>query len=493
MNVVDDVFDSSSNAMRSSSSTVAFKDVFTDNLPTAPRRIDSLSRSQWKQLGLLTLCFTLAMSSVTLVMSEAPLVVKVAGGSDSLAPISLAMFEIGKSFVVLFSAGAIIRYGRKKVFYIGSLLGLASTIFGILGVMNSNPYLILLWTSCAGAFTGIAYGYRFAAIETSPAKREFACTLCLSGGIMAAIVGPIGAEWGKHWFEQVYIGTYVLNIAFVGMNMIVIYFLEFPEDSGSDLLQDTTSTMTSRGSIDDRDITFDNDKDIESGKCEGKDATEVISLKVQDIIFDKAFFYASSISLMSWVCMNLPLSVVGIAMHQAEPALTHELQTVAFIAHFLGMFLPGLGTGRLIQIIGVYNVSFVAVATYLVAAVMNMFVASGGATIWIVGQFLVGAAWNLGFSAATIMISTVRISGFPENQKEHATKVQSYSEFVSFFGGGAVTISAGYIFDTDGDLSGWRFLNVIELLFVGIMLMVVAAARLHYGGVHKNLPSKATK
>jgi MFS family permease len=168
-----------------------------------------LTKSQWIQLLLLSLCFTLAFSSVTLVMSEAPLIVVNTGGQSQIAPISIAMFEIGKSFVVLPMQKIISKFGRKVIFLVGTILGLISSLVGLLGVLYLQPSLIIVSTLTCGFATGIAYGYRYAAIDVAANEREFAVTLCLSGGIIAAVVGPIGAIKSIHWFDIPYLGSYV--------------------------------------------------------------------------------------------------------------------------------------------------------------------------------------------------------------------------------------------------------------------------------------------
>jgi len=187
--------------------------------------LPTLKQDQWVQLLLLCLCFTLAFSSVTLVMSEAPLIVVYTGGATDIAPISIAMFEIGKSFVVLPVHRVIAKYGRKAVFIVGGFMGILSSVFGLLGVLYLQPSLILCSTLITGFATGIAYGYRYAAIDVSPNDREFAVTLCLSGGILAAIIGPVGAIKSIYWFETPYVGSYVMNFAFNTALLVTIFFL----------------------------------------------------------------------------------------------------------------------------------------------------------------------------------------------------------------------------------------------------------------------------
>ena len=133
--------------------------------PKKHKCFPSLSNFQWTQLFLLSTSYSMAFASVTLIFSKAPLIVQSTGGSVSIGPISIALFEFGKSIVVLPVGQAIRRLGRKMVFLFGGCFGLLSSVFGILGVIFAFPHLIFLSTFFTGTSTGIAYGYRFAAIE----------------------------------------------------------------------------------------------------------------------------------------------------------------------------------------------------------------------------------------------------------------------------------------------------------------------------------------
>eukprot|EP00555_Chaetoceros_dichaeta_P003782 CAMPEP_0198249434 /NCGR_PEP_ID=MMETSP1447-20131203/971_1 /TAXON_ID=420782 /ORGANISM="Chaetoceros dichaeta, Strain CCMP1751" /LENGTH=197 /DNA_ID=CAMNT_0043934069 /DNA_START=113 /DNA_END=706 /DNA_ORIENTATION=+ len=175
---------------------------------------------------------------------------------------------------------------------------------------------------------------------------------------------------------------------------------------------------------------------------------------------------------MAWVCMSIPLSTVGLVLNQLDPPLSDRAVEATFIAHFLGMFLPGLGTGKFIQKFGFRAAGLVSIALYIFATVLNIFAQPGEPVLWIIGQFFVGMAWNLGFTSATVMLST----SCPPDDRELACRTQSYSDFVSFLGGGIITISAGYMLDSnhvDNILEGWQLLNYIQFLFIGIMLAVI--------------------
>ena len=132
--------------------------------------------------------------------------------------------------------------------------------------------------------------------------------------------------------------------------------------------------------------------------------------------------------------MSLPLSLVGLAMSDAV----------------LHCALPGDVSAGIFQwethvkAIGYAAVGLLSTLVYAIAGVCNIFVSATDRALWIVGQFLVGVAWNLGFSTSSVMISTCTLPG----QVKLGAKIQAYSDFISFLCGGLITISAGFIYDT---------------------------------------------
>ena len=202
-----------------------------------------------------------------------------------------------------------------------------------------------------------------------------------------------------------------------------------------------------------------------------KDEQQHSTFTLSNLLRNRTFIYGCLASTMSWVCMNFPMSLVGVAME--DMLLDDKYTVMAFTAHFMGMFLPGFGTSRLIEMFGFTCVSLLSVASFSLSTVLNLLAEGDSASLWIVGQFFTGLGWNLGFSAATVMVSTC----CPPEDRKNATVVQAYNDFISFFFGGIITISTGYIYESrGGGIDGWRFLNYILILFIGIHLVNVLAA-----------------
>lgn len=216
---------------------------------------------------------------------------------------------------------------------------------------------------------------------------------------------------------------------------------------------------------------------------EDADTSIIMGMKV--IFSNRAFIYGTLMATSVWVCMSLPLSVVGLAMSNA--GISNDYILGAFITHFLGMFLPGFISGKLMLALGYAAVGLFSTFAYTIGGICNIFASSNDPTLWIIGQFFVGVAWNLGFSTSSVMISTCTMPG----QVKLAAKTQSYSDFISFFCGGLITISAGFMYehnikmgleDSMVGIDGWRMLNYISFLFIGIMLVCIIVMWYDGGG-----------
>ena len=236
----------------------------------------------------------------------------------------------------------------------------------------------------------------------------------------------------------------------------------------------------------------------EKQEVEDSNTSFVGSIKL--IFSNRAFIYGTLMATSVWICMSLPLSVVGLAMSDA--GISDDYILASFIVHFLGMFLPGFFSGKLMLAIGYAAVGLLSTLFYAIAGVCNIFVSANDPALWIVGQFLVGVAWNLGFSTSSVMISTCTVPG----QMKLGAKIQAYSDFISFLCGGLITISAGFIYDTGSsmmstidldessasmDIDGWRKLNYWSFLFIGIMLISIIV--MYYDGGGSSSESKEEK
>ena len=180
----------------------------------APERAAPNTMGEIQNLVLLALCWACTLSSSTLLTSIGPLTAEQVGAPESLAPLAVACFLFGAAITYakkrsnpglsgllsgllltrwglalhrsVPSAWIFRRCGRRGGFLLGSALIVASGGAGAAGLWLGELWLIYGATLLAGLGQGFGQFYRFAAMEVCPpARKPFAVTLVLSGGVLA--------------------------------------------------------------------------------------------------------------------------------------------------------------------------------------------------------------------------------------------------------------------------------------------------------------------
>ena len=134
-----------------------------------------------------------------------------AGNEPFLATLPLAM-----SFVLLMVASAPVsflleRIGWKSGFGVGALAGMVGCLLSALAMVEQSFILFCIALSILGVATAIGNYYRFAAAETQPPERRAtAVSTVLTGGIAAAILGPLLAVKGSDLFVYSFAGSYLI-------------------------------------------------------------------------------------------------------------------------------------------------------------------------------------------------------------------------------------------------------------------------------------------
>jgi MFS family permease len=90
------------------------------------------------------------------------------------------------------------KVGRRNGFLCGTLLGILGGIIAAIGIVYSSLYLLALGTFFVGAYQSFAQFYRFAASEVADeAFRSRTISFVMAGGVVAALIGPVLARFGR--------------------------------------------------------------------------------------------------------------------------------------------------------------------------------------------------------------------------------------------------------------------------------------------------------
>jgi len=179
----------------------------------------------------------------------------------------------------------------------------------------------------------------------------------------------------------------------------------------------------------------------------------------KELILQPRFLQAVVATAFAYAMMSLLMTATPISMHiNGEFSLDETKIVIQW--HIIGMFLPSLITGRLIQkyghsIIMYFGVTFFAICI-LVSYLDQTFLH------YVIALILLGLGWNFLFvSGTSLLVITYR--------SEEKYKAQGYNDFTVFSTQAVAALSAGFFLN----IISWQTLNLICLPFLAIIALTI--------------------
>jgi MFS family permease len=423
-----------------------------------PTQHDILSSQERWNISLLLLAWACNVADISLVVGASAAVIKNVGGDSSLAPFGTGAFFVGMALVSLTCTHWIFdKWGRKIGFWAGNAFGVFGSILGMVAIIIQSPLLVILSSVPLGAGAGVGLYLRFAAVEVVPKSFSAkAITWVLTGGCLAAFAGPEAGQACKDIFgdDLQYLGVFLVAGIFYLAQGVLLSFVTFQVSESNS----KAGRVKRRSSI----ITMD-----------APIAPVANNQELWGLLRRKRFFVPMTITALSWAIIRMPSSILGVAM--TESGYTSRQALTVMELHFLGMYIPGFWSGRVIARYGARATCLVSIVISIMCIGINIACQENSSTFssiqWTLGMFGLGIAWNFSYSASTVWC-TVAYTDFPHLK----SKMQAANEFGSFLLSGSVLFSAGYLFEAGGSgLSGWRTMQyftsgLIVLFFILVVL-----------------------
>lgn len=384
------------------------------------------------------LAFSLALFTTgnALVLSVAVLVGEQLAKDPIYSTVPLLSQYIGIISATLPMAHFMMKYSRKAGFIIGNIGGLIGALLSIAGIYYHNLMLFSFGTYFTGVAIGTAQQYRFAALEETPVSMHAkAIGLVMSGGIVAAVIGPTLAVTTRQFFaDYPFIGPFTA--------LSIIYILAFG------LLLKIPLKKIIKTKI----------------QTEEKPRSYPL-LYSQPLLFLVTIVSALGYGIVVYMVGAIPLSMKQNGF---------EFATIAFVfqCHILGMFAPSFITGQLIHRFGIKIFFFTAILLLIIAFGVNL---QGNSFYhYLISFVLIGISWDLNLISSTHLLSKTYLS-------HERAKVQGTNDFLIFFFGGLGSIAGGLAFY----LIGWQHTNIIGITVAVMILLATIKLR-------KHLPSTST-
>ena len=375
----------------------------------------------------LALAQALLTTGNILLVAVSALIGKQLASHPALVTAPVASQFLGLILATLPAAFLMQKLGRKKVFVIGNVFGIIGALVAIQALLSASLLLFTLGIFLTGIAIGIAQQYRFAALDECHAESHAkAISVVMSGGVLAAFIGPNLAIWSQNWFSQnVYVGAFVgLAVVYV---LAVLLFVCLPWKS---------HTLTKQASAEVR--------------------------TYRELWQQPLFVAAIASGAIGYGVMVFLMTATPLAMHHHDYAFPDIAVVIQW--HVLGMFVPSFFTGHLIKKHGLKPIIMLGCTLLIISALINLF---GQSYVhFFTSLVLLGIGWNFTFIGATQLVSLTY-------RPQEKGKVQGMNDFLVFTTAAIASLFAGQTVET----IGWIWVNLISLPLIVVAMLLIAKTR----------------
>ena len=339
-------------------------------------------------------------------------------GHKALATMPAALVIVGTAIATMPASMLMRVTGRRLGFMIGAGIGALAGVMVLLAIVRNNFWLLCAATLTYGVYAAFGQYYRFAAADTAPQDfRSKAISLVLTGGVVAAFVGPYLAKSGQNLVTAEFMGSYLFLIGLTVLTALVLIFLDIPNLTPSE--------------------------------------RAAAQRPLSRIMMQPVFIAATLAATMGQGVMNLLMTAIPIAMLEADFQFTDTAFVISW--HSFGMFGPGFVTGSLIKRFGEVRIILTGVVLQIVC--IGVALSGEGVVEFWLAMLLLGVGWNFAFTGGTSLLTTAH------NPAERA-KTQGAMSFINYAFVAVVSLSSGALLH----FFGWEWVNLSS-----IPLLVVAA------------------
>ena len=387
--------------------------------------------SSRRNVLLLAVGLAMSMTGTTMVITASALAGKFLASDQRLSTLPVAMQFVLTMVSTVPASFLMQRLGRRFGFILGQGIGAGSALVSAYALYIGSFPLFVASSALFGIHNAVWQYYRFAAAESaSPAFKARAISLVMSGGIVAALIGPQLAKVTVDAMSPVpFVGIYVTIATIALLTIVVLAWIHIPRPSAAE-------------------------------RAKGGRPLGVIARQ-------PAFIVAVLSAMMGYGIMTLVMTATPLAMLACD----HSFGDAAFVIqwHVLGMFAPSFFTGDLIRRFGALSVITAGGLALLGCVVINL----AGVELWNfwVALVLLGIGWNFMFIGGTALLTDTYLP-------EEKAKIQSFNDFMVFGMVAVASLSSGVLQQT----IGWQAVNtgivpLVTLALAGTLWLVLRRRR----------------
>ena len=348
--------------------------------------------------------------------------------NKAFATLPLSMMVVAVAATTIPATMLMRKIGRRKGFALASMSSVVGLCIAVYALNVSSFPIFIFAVMIFGINMAFTQQYRYFAAESVETKYvPRAISLVLVGSIGAAFVGKELATRGQFWVEGIQFAGTMLVLAGMFALQALLFFAMSPAREHDD------------GSV------------------------QQSERPLGEIVCQPVFMVAVLGATAGFGLMTLVMTATPLSMH-VNDGFTLEQTATVIQAHVLGMYVPSLVAGFLIERIGVTRMMFIGALGLIAACIAGL----QGQTVlhywW--ALVLLGVGWNFLYVGGTTMLT------YTYSMAERF-RAQAVNEFLVFGTSATASLLAGTVMF----FYGWGTLMLIPLPILIIICVALIAVR----------------
>ncbi|MGN6231342.1 MAG: MFS transporter [Trinickia sp.] len=360
---------------------------------------------------ILALCQALYTSSVSIDLTLTGLVGYTLADDKALATLPFSLITVAAALTTIFASFLMARIGRRAGFALGAAVGAAGGAISVHAIFIHSFWLFCCGTATVGVFQAFAQYYRLAAadaVETHAKSR--AISTVLTGGVVAAVLGPALAAWSRDWLAPVtFAGSYAL-VTLLGLASMALVLAGY-RNAGPAAAANASAGAPAKAS-----------------------ASEPGARPLLQIIRQPIFMAALANNAIGYMVMMFVMTATPIAAVACGHTIGDGARIIEW--HLVGMYAPSFFTARLIARFGVLRI--VGAGIVLSAACGAIALSSTDLPHFYAALACLGVGWNFMFVGGTTLLAQ-------SYRPSERAKTQATSEFTTFACTALASLTAGQL------------------------------------------------
>ncbi len=362
-------------------------------------------------------------------------------GEQALAGLPGATVVLGAALGATLLSNVMAKTTRRRGISLGYTVGVAGALIATIAIILRSFPLLLVGTLLIGFGSASNQLARYAAADMVPMhRRASAIGTVVWGGTVGSVIGPTLVPVASGMAAGVGLpplaGPYLVPVLFVGAAALLSFVFLRPDPY---------------------ELADETDVHAQLAADAAGDAVE----PVLAILRRPAVVAALATLVVSQLVMTLIMTMTPLHMTSHH----HSLADVGIVlsGHTLGMYAFSPVSGWLSDRFGRTRTIFVGAAVLIISGVMAAVAPPDGGVLLLVGMFLLGVGWSLGYVAGSAMLSD-------ELEVHERTRIQGAADSLIWSAAAGASLGSGLIVAVAG-------YTALGILAVGLVAIAVAVFR----------------